>query len=511
MPIVPAIQVRAAAKAITWGPIRDAIAGAASYLVRHKNSLPEEPALEVWSDHASGTAPVLWARASEHGQKVLEVRQSGVVLTSPDGATSLAITNGGVVSVGQPAGLQVYNVLDYGLVRGLVETNAAPNTSALQTLWATVIENGGGTVYFPPGGWALAPTILSHLGDYGACVSLLGSDGAATLMFYGATGPFLDIAPTSAGALSRCGIRDLTIMHAQTPTGATIALGYCTNYVIDNLRVVSQLANGALTAIRIGTGATNVQILNSKLETFTAGPGNPATIDVQNGPPPSGIPAGGLVIMNTDISGYYGRSAGIRFANTALWDTVWLGPGTLIKDHQTGIIKTIGAGDVENVIASDVAFDGCSAACIQLEPSAGEVRNWAFTGCWFAGDAYNVIANEAGGGLIDRLSFSHCYFTNATVNAFAIGAGVANLTIEGCHVNTGVGAGGNGVEISGAGISNVLLQNTTIIVPAAANASYFIGAGVTSGVCTGNLSRGKAGSAPATTAAWIHDHNAFLA
>lgn len=514
MPVLPAIATRAAAKAATWAPMRNLLAGAAAYYTRHYNDQAAEPALELWQTNATSTAPVFWSRYAAAGVKGIEHLVNGISLRSPNGSNLLQVTNTaiamtGTVTIGGVAvggGVTVYNVLlnsfgaGYQLVTGTNSTNAAANSAALEALWTAVAGAGGGVIYVPPGQFPLeANTTLDHGLGYSTSVSLAGAGPQSLLKFYGTTGPYLNIATGAASALARTYIRDLSIYHGSIPTsGATIQLGSVQQFEFRGVKMPNSGSGyGAINCVALSGAASGISFRDCKFETR-----NDLATLVSGGLTPYGLvvgntsASGGLYMENTEWSGVYtgtgtGRGTGIRFVNSALWDTVWIGPGTLIKDWQYGIDKPGGpVGGIANVTLAACHIDGCASTGVRLVPTTGGCATWLFEGVWIAGDDYDVQANTSNGGTLATLTFNGGYYTNATVRALDL-AGVTNLEINGGTYLTSVNGGGDAGIYIDAGCTNVVAKPAIVTVSSGAAASVLIEGSVDPAILEPGIVRGK--------------------
>src|SRR5689334_22321717 len=183
-------------------------------------------------------------------------QKSASRIISADGAHAVTVTNtgvnvtGGFLVSGQTigAGEQLYNVLDYGITRssGALDTTfAAANTTALQTLWATVGAAGGGTVYFPPGAFAFnGPVALNHGNAFGVGISMRGSGVTTSIHIFDATRAangfvFGNSNTTSTGLLSRFKVSDLWFYQESVATnGATILFANVQNVLIERVNTL---------------------------------------------------------------------------------------------------------------------------------------------------------------------------------------------------------------------------------------------------------------------------------
>lgn len=415
----------------------------------------------------------------------------------------------------------IYVVSDYGLRSSYASTYATANTTALAALWVTAAATGG-VVYFPTGGWGLNATTLDHGTNNSVSLSILGAGPSSQINFYGTTGPFLDIATSSTSRLDRVFLRNIRIDHAESVTSAaTIQVSSVNGFEFDGVKMVhggDSGEKGALVCVRLAGTATGISFRDCKFETRTdratmvSGGLTPIGLDVANS-----SAMGGLYMERTEWNGCYLSSAtglgiGVRFANSALVDTVWMGPGTLIKDWNTGIAKTSGAGGIANFTATGIHVDGCATVGVQLEPTAATLGTFLFDACWFSADGYDVLITE-NGGTVSSLTFVGCYMTNAITQGVLIGAGVDTVIFANNIVLTSVDTGGGiGVQIgTGSASANVVFTGNIVTVGSSSTYAYSLGSGITSGVCVGNLARGAAGSAATTSTAWINENNAYLA
>lgn len=463
---------------------------------------------------------------SNDGTDYVDISNSGVAVT---GAFSI---NGQTVG----AGIRVYNVLDHGLVTGGDSTNAAANTTALVALWSTVSAAGGGVIYFPPGTYPINATSFNHATGSAKSISLHGSPGLTTIKVYGSAGPFLDIANATASALIRCGLKDLTILHGTavgTATkGPTMRLGCVSQYRLENVRIMAD-TNGAThyspdTCLQIGgTGdaINGLELIDCKFQTRTdysvilANGLTPICVDVA-----ANAAGAGLKLLNCELDGAYdtsatpdeGYSIGLRFSNSADWDTVLVGQGCVIKDHKVAILKSAGAGNVENVTIIGATLDFCEDANIQLEPPSGaDVANWLIVGTWMSALTRNIVANESGSGVVEKIAFVGCYMTNATTSAVTIGAGVDDKILVGNLIPSSVsGVGNSVVEIgtASAGLNLVAVGNIVKAAASTADASIEVGSGEDAVAVVGNVSRVEDISfGPSVDATAASTGNAFLA
>lgn len=376
--------------------------------------------------------------------------------------------------------LGIYVWTDYGVVAG-GSTVAAANTTAMIALWLRV-ATASGLIFVPSGTFGFNATALDHNLTYGAVVSILGMGGSSIVSFYGTTGPFWYIGSNADSAISRTFIRNVRFHHAETPTsGATLQLGWVGPIEISGVtmpKVSTSLA--PINPVRLVLGATAVSFDKCKFETQTTGSVNPVCLDVAVS---AGNPAG-LSMHNTDWSGYAGRSVGIRFSNSTLQDTVYIGPGTLIKDHLVGIQKNgLGlAGTVQNLTATGLFIDGVTSMCVQIEPFTGAtIGTWKFGDCWFAGvpvtfGDYGFFMSESNGGSVIGVNICDSYFSNLDTCGVYAATGVDDVMLLGNIMKLGsiIGGGNSGVEFGGTS-ENVTINDNQITVFSSAFACITVG------------------------------------
>jgi hypothetical protein len=118
----------------------------------------------------------------------------------------------------------VRNVMAYGSVGATtINDGVTPADTAIAAAIADVAAAGGGTVYFPPGGYLCNSPITNSA----AGVSLRGAGrGVTTIQFTSATGNGI---AWTAGSFS---FEDFTIAHTATSTGSGIKLTGCTRWRI---------------------------------------------------------------------------------------------------------------------------------------------------------------------------------------------------------------------------------------------------------------------------------------
>lgn len=387
---------------------------------------------------------------SKDGTRYVVVSNSGVAVTAPSATFSI---NG--QSVG--AGYQVYNVLDYGLVSGSSSSNAAANTTAFQTLWATVADAGGGVIYFPAGFWSLNATTLNHANGSGAssAISVLGAGGATLLYFHGTTGPFLNIASSSDSPINYGFFRDFQLRHNDTVTsGATLQLGYVGNYLFENIRsIYSDSAKASATSVRLIASASFLKFRGCKFSTR-------ADASTLSGLVPIGLDVvvstgtvGGLEFIDTQFNGCQDHSVGIRFVNTVGIDTVTFSGLCLVKDHETGIRFGFGNdnGGVANVIANGLIVDAITGQSVHYSPtytagvppaSASRSENHQYNGCWFSGNDYIFLIDNSGAATVRGIQIVGSYLSGGGTRSITVGGVVTELVINGNRITCDANAAG---------------------------------------------------------------------
>lgn len=451
---------------------------------------------------------------SKDGTRSVVVSDSSVAVTAPSGTFTV---NGQTVG----AGYRVYNVLDHGIVTGSTSTNAAANTTALQTLWATLVGLGSGVIYFPPGTYPFNATSLTTAtpGAIGVSVSIEGGGKNATVLeFYGSTGPFLEFAPTS-GSLQRWHIKNLLIQHDSVSTGAC-------------LRFSGAISKVALTDVEIGAGgfligiqtahATEMILDRCKINTRTdystmvSGALTPIALDVNNS-----STLGGLYLHHTEL-GCVGKGSNpaaygtiLRLNNSGAVDTIVLGDGTHLIGGAVGILKNSGAGNVSNVLIGK-AYITDTEVCEQIEPPSGSsVENWIHTGTWLDGRHTNVLVTKSNTGTPAQFTYTGCYLTNAEQWGMFFGPGVNVISLTGNEVMTSINTSGrSGIEIGDGSTASesVSLVGGIVSVGSSADASYKIGAAVDAVTVAHVTQRGVAGQFNGSTStSRVHVAGAFKA
>ena len=429
------------------------------------------------------------------------------------GTTLLAVPGVRVIVAYLLSLIGLYPVIYHGIVTGSTSASAAANTTALAALWLSVATAGGGTILWSAGTFPLNATTLDHALSSNPSMNMQGLGSSARIELYGTTGPFLNVASGSTSSIARCIWRDLRIDHKATPTsGATLQFGHSQQIVLDNIRmpaVSSSLAS--FNPIRLAASANGFHILNSKFETQSTGAITPIGLDVAV----STGTCGGLVILNTDFSGYQNNSIGIRFVNTIDWDTVWLGPGTLLKDHETGFLKSAGGAKLSNVIMNGAVIDAVAGAAVQLDaPASSTIENVQITGCWLKGTDYGVLLAESSGTMAG-VQITGTYITDATAAGVSVGTGVDSVLLVGNRIATNISDAGNwAVDVNGTS-ANVLIASNLISAGATAAGLVRISANVDPVVLNGNILRGGADAdgisfGSSTDASHVNANNAYL-
>lgn len=456
--------------------------------------------------------------SSSDGTDYLQITNSGVAVTG-----SFTV-NGSSVSTSGSGAYRVYSAADT-LVTGTTVTNASANTLAFQTLYATAASEGGGRIFFPRGSWPLNATVLTHTAASTAII-IEGEGRASVLYFFGTTGPFLQFGSTATSVVNGGGIANISLMHSTAVSaGATVKLGGSTtgttvaNFQINDIAIINRGRPDAgqtapCEAALIGVeSAYGFEMHHSKIELRT---------DLEYLTAASLFPIGihmiatstsaGMSMLDTTVDGCYGRSYGIRFANSGLIDTPRLGH-CLIKDHAICILKNSGAGQVVNAQIGDTYLDVCDKALL-LEPTTGaSVGAWHLSNTWMSAFSYAVTASIANGGTVGTLNFDQGYITNSTVGAFLVGSGVTNFSVSEYDIAlSGLAVGERGCDFGGAtgAVTNLRFVNNTVTVSTGATSSVRIGSGSDPVLFTGNILRGATASFLATTSASvINANNAF--
>ncbi len=532
MPVLPAIATRAAAKAATWAPMRNLLAGAAAYYTRHYNASATEPALELWQTDATSTAPVFWSRYSSAGTKGIEHLVNGISLRSPDGTNLLQVNNTAIsmtgdVTIGGVAvggGMTVYNVVlnsfgsGYQLVTGSTSASAASNTAALAALYAAVGAAGGGVIYFPPGTYPLNATTFDHGLAYGVSISLQGAGRASILKFYGSSGPFMNFAPAS-GSTQRWYMRELLIQHDSVSTGACIYLSGSISKVV--LQEVEIAAGGFLVGVQ-SAHSTDLFFEHCKINTRTdystmvSGALTPVALDLVNS-----ATMGGVFLHQTEL-GCVGKGSNpaaygtiMRFNNSGAVDTVVLGDGCHLIGGAVGILKNGNTGNVSNVLIGK-AYITDTEICEKVEPPSGvTAENWLHTGTWLDGRDTNVLVSKSNSGTPTRFTYTGCYLTNATNWGFYFGPGVNVVSLTGNEVITSINTSGrSGIEIGDGTTASesISLIGGIVVVGASSDASYKIGSAVDAVTVAHVTQRGVVGAFNGTTStSRVHAPGAFKA
>lgn len=341
----------------------------------------------------------------------------------------------------------IYVVSQWGVKTGSDSTNAAANATALTALWNLIAAAGyGGTIFFPPGDWPCNAVTLNHAQTTAKSISIVGAGGATRLKFYGASGPYLNIAIGSTSPVQMCGIRDIWINHGATPSGgATIRLGYTSRYIMENVilfgseaRICVQLIASA--SVHMKSCTLTVQDHASAI-----------CLDIA-----TTISTGGVQLTSCDLSGVYPNTRGIALNNTALMDTIVLN-GVSLKDHLIGFTSQFGTGNVVNVQMNGGYTDGCDYGVILAPQTGATYGSFDFGNVWMYGAKQNLILSKINGGVLSSVSVTGGVMPGAADGPIEMIGSVADVTITGVRIGGGETntAGEAGIKLSDDGSGNV--------------------------------------------------------
>jgi hypothetical protein len=436
---------------------------------------------------------------SSAAAELLVINDTNTVIKSADGTDYITLSNSGIAITGTfsingqtvGAGRKVWNALDYGIVQGITSTPAAANTTALIALAVLVAADAGGTIYFPGGGVAgklgtypLNATSLDHARGSSASITLEGDYGATSLLFFGTTGPFLDLGDGATHALHRCGIKNLTIQNNDTVTsGPTVRIGAdCSQVELDHVNI---LGGTSLINVEV-VGGVNIRACKLVCRDNASG----RNVVTSYG----GVSSVPLYIIDSDLSGGHGNSVGIEFSlSTGMIDGVLI-LGTYIKDHDIAIKSGASTGDVVNMIIGDTVLDVVDIG-IQFEPQTGAAYSSIdISNVWVSADEKGYVFNENNGGTVDDLSIHGGRITDVETCAIEVMDGITDVVIDGVRIFGGAIAGATevGIDIGDGATSptNVVIANNIVKVAGTAAASIRINSNVDVVGVVGNLSRG---------------------
>ena len=444
---------------------------------------------------------------SANGSHYVDISNTGVTITG-----TLTINT---QTVG--AGVNVFNVLDYGIQTSTqaVEASAgtavrAANNTALNTLLTALRTAGGGVIEFPAHAEGRmypfnAPITLTHAGA-ALTIGLQGKGYSSALQFYGltATSHGLDFAGSSSSAWRQSFVRDMVLVadtSASSPTGgALIRMKTVVGMELANLWLRHSYAG-------IHVGAVDNTGLNIPVQVRMR------NIDVDLHPTSGGIglqlyPAGGVWVSNSTFDGNVLASVGMRatpvgntIAPTAYnaIDSLWV-DNCNFNGHAIGV-RFGQSGQLSNVFISRTHLDGVgqgatSGIAMQIETSAtAVVENMQLTDMWLAtypttGVGYGLYV-VGSTGTIRNVIVQGLYSTQALSAAvYVTGTGVTNLTLANAFINGATAVNNNEIDIVG-GTGITIIGNR---VSGPGNSGYAIVAasGVANLVMTGNNGTGKA-------------------
>lgn len=521
MPVVREVATRDPLKSTSGAIIRllrDAIAGVSNALIRHKNNSATEPALEVWQEDATSSAPILWARyLSSSGTKGVDVTQSGVTLRSPNGSNTLAVTDAGVVGTGLAVGLhEVDGSLVMTAGAGVSTGVRAANTAAL----AAQAALGSRILSLPPGTYEIDAVVLSHALT-AASFGIQGVGYGTILKVYGTTGPLIDWAGTAANAWRRSFMKNLVIDCGNAMTGgALIRLKTCKHFLLEDIWIRSATsASGPWTAIQVGetsiVGVNNIpeEVHLNRVKTGLVSPSTGAALLIYS--------SAGVYVQNSDLSGHatggVTTSTGVRFRPNSIEDTdadTWgifdtaVISNTLIKDHVFGIdAGTTGGTNNVQVIGGHIDGIGRGATtgvCVNLVTQSGtRVFNFQCSTTWLAQYAttngYGYYVDNSAGGTLAKVFVEGGYITGCKKQSLRTVGTPSRIHFNGVDVEDGSVAGQHCVEFAGG--SSISCHNNTVAGTATSGNCGYVASGVTDFNITGNHGSGKT-SGPTQ---WVND------
>lgn len=319
------------------------------------------------------------------------------------GTNTLSVTGGSSI---------VFNVKDYGAVGN----NSNDDTSAIQAAMAAASAtsggwNGGGIVYFPTGNYKITSQLLVNNTSI-----IFTGEGAGASVIWQWTASSNTIAFTNTNNAQICGINNIGIRYASTPTGgAAVSINTCgainlTNFVIFSSYYGILIQNAGNIYIETFNIYDYVNI-----GIYCVAPSNDIYVNnfIMN---TSGGALGGIRL--------YGHVEAFTCSNGDILQGIW----SMTTDAAS---YTIGNRPAYNVF-SNVYFDSSAngvllANCVEFD----------FVGCWFSGGRIDgVPGRTAQPGLTlstsDSMRFTNTKFFNCGAEGVAVGSSAVRTNFTSC-------------------------------------------------------------------------------
>lgn len=341
-------------------------------------------------------------------------QKSGITLQSNDGTQSISITNSGISISG---GFLVFDLTAYGGV-GDGETD---NTTAFHTAASAVSAAGGGILWVPAGIFEIQSRVTIGTGGVhnvhvrGTGISDNNVSGFSCIKVDFTSMPAIVIGGSAtAYSGSNCSIEDVTIVHNNTPVGATYAGGtvgaticvdrvhgtLSTNYESVEFRRVKFVTSED--CIQVGTANDPIGAGTIVVDTCQGDSANDFL-----------IVKGGNYLYVTDcrLQESVARDGGafIRFdgAGTNQPDGGRI-HGNFTEAYSYGILVANTAGSVASLLIQGNQFDGCGTAGVYLTGTQNKLKidGNQITG-FNAANNYGILIDEASGRDVLAVSISN--------------------------------------------------------------------------------------------------------
>ena len=331
--------------------------------------------------------------------------------TGPTGPVSTVSGPVGATGATGPAGSGggglVFNVKDYGAVGN----NSNDDTSAIQAAMAAASAttggwNGGGIVYFPTGNYKITSQLLVNNTSI-----IFTGEGAGASVIWQWTASLNTIAFTNINNAQICGINNIGIRYASTPTGgAAVSINACRAINLTNFVIFSSFYG-----VLISNGSSNIFIQSFALYDYVntgiycVGPANDIYVNdfIMN---TSGGSLGGIRL--------YDQVEAFTCSNGDILNGTW----SMTTDATS---YTIGNRPAYNVF-SNMYFDSSAngvllANCVEFD----------FVGCWFSGGRGN---SQPGLTLStsDSMRFTNTKFFNCGAEGVSIGSSAVRSNFTSC-------------------------------------------------------------------------------
>ena len=409
-------------------------------------------------------------------------------ITSDNGDYTATISDAGVFTApGLLRGGGVYRVHDEGMTYGTSSSLAAANKTAWENLIAKIAasDEPNADIYVEDDLPMDMGINLHHGLGSAKIINIVGRPGRGSFIWNGTAGPCLTVGGTSDDPLTLAGIYDVNHYFDDVmASGACILIGaYAGDFTIAGGAMKN--SGSGVAALRGIDAAIGFTIRHYKIEvrndtaTLASGSLFPEGVRMNS----AGGVTSGPHMLAVGIDGCVGRSYALRFANAktagaGLVDTPRL-TDCIFKDHDICVLKNSGDGDVANLNAANVYWDGSNYG-VFCEPITGaSVYNWLVSNAWYAATKAGIWLSESNGGSVERMNFTQGTILNvdtAGIPAVFVGSGVkrfrlAHYDIDATGLNDsgdyGLNIGGTSSAISGAAI----LDNTVEVGGSASGAA----------------------------------------